>query len=200
MRADALDRSDEAVPGQSGHHVEPAPGHPAGPPPAPAKLARRLEIFTQEALKRLRESEEPPTGGEAELAGPWRVVRLARRDFGVFQPGEDTEADPPFGRFTGRHVALLAGAALPGLGRAGSFRVGPEAGENGYPLLRGGMEVGTLSYFLAELATALDLLDAVVRSPLALALLLEAAGPTALERSGRVLGRRLATVLPDEED
>jgi hypothetical protein len=60
--------------------------------------------------------------------------------------------------------------------------------------------VGALDPFLADLAAALDALEAIVRSPTALALVLEAAGPTALERAGRELGLRLvAAPIPGEE-
>ena len=153
-----------------------------------------LRVFPEEALERLRRADEPPTAAEAELSGPWRVRELpAGGDFGVFRRGDEEAGDPPLARFGGRHLALLAAAALPGLGRATGFRVGPEAGEAGYPLLREGIEVGALGVFLADLAPALDALEALLRSPPALALLLEAAGPTALERAGRELGLRLVT-------
>ena len=154
-----------------------------------------VRVFTEEALERLRRGDEPPTAAEAELSGPWRVRRLpGNAGFGLFRRGDEEAGDPPLARFAGRHLALLAAAALPGLGRASAFRVGPEAGEAGYPLLREGVEAGALGVFLAELAPALDALEAVVRSPAALALLLEAAGPTALERAGRELGLRLVAM------
>lgn len=152
--------------------------------------ARPPRVFHDEALRRLREYDEAPTAGEAELAGPWRVVRLGADDFGVFQPGDD-EGDRPLARFAGRHLAMLVAAALPGVGRPSSFKVHPEADDRGHAVLRDGHVAGGLAVFLGDLAPALCTLDAVVRSPLALAWLLEAAGPTALERAGRVLGQRL---------
>lgn len=164
----------------------------AGPAETETPGSRRpLRVFTEEALRRLGDYEEPPTAAEAELSGPWRVEPLGR-GFGVFQCGDDEAGDPPLGRFAARHLALLAAAALPGLGRASAFRVHPEAGEFGYPVQREGVEVGAVRIFLADLAPGLDALETLLRSPAALALLLEAAGPTALERAGRVLGQRLA--------
>jgi len=160
------------------------PGEPGERPP--------LRVFTEEALERLRRWEEAPTAGEAELAGPWRVEPLAGGGFGVFRSGEFEAGEPPLGRFAGRHLALLAAAALPGVGRRPTYHVHPEAGPAGYPLVREGLEAGALGVFLADLAPALDALEAIVRAPAALALLLEAAGPTALERAGRALGLRLA--------
>lgn len=169
----------------SSHEAGAGDNGPARPP---------LRVFTEEALERLRRTDEPPTAAEAELSGPWRVRELPGGDgFGVFRRGDEEAGDPPLGRFAGRHLALLAAAALPGLGRASGFRVGPEGGDAGYPLLREGVEVGALGVFLADLAPALDALEALLRSPPALALLLEAAGPTALERAGRELGLRLVT-------
>lgn len=162
----------------------------AGAPPPPPEPPP-LKVFTEEALDCLRRGDEPPTAGEAELSGPWRVARLAGGGYGVFRRGDEEAGQPPLGRFAGRHLALLAAGALHGLGRGTTFRVGPEAREEGYPLLRQGVEVGSLAVFLADLAPALDAFDAMLRSPPALALLLEAAGPTALERAGRELGLRL---------
>lgn len=149
-----------------------------------------LRVFTEEALERLRLGDEPPTAAEAELAGPWRVERLGS-GWALFRRGDREAGEPPLGRFADRHLALLAAAVLPGLGRACGFRVEPEAAEAGYPLRREGIEAGALAVFLADLAPALDVVDALLRSPAALALLLEAAGPTALERAGRELGLRL---------
>lgn len=162
----------------------------AGATPSP------LRVFTEEALERLRLSTEPSTAAEAELSGPWRVEPLAAGGWGIFRRGDLEAGRPPLGRFAERHLALLAAAVLPGLGRAGGFRVEPEAGAAGYPLRRDGVEVGALELFLADLMPALDAVDALMRSPPALALLLESAGPTALERAGRELGLRLVAMLP----
>lgn len=159
-----------------------------------------VRVFTDEALARLRLRDEPPTAAEAELCGPWWVRRLAGDGgFGLFRRGDEEAGEAPFAVFVQRHVALLAAAALPGIGRDESFRVHPEAAAGVYPVLRGGVEVGAVGVFLAELATSLQALELVARSPTALALLLEAAGPTALERAGRELGLRLIT-LSDEDD
>ena len=189
-----------------GQEVPPAPGDASGgPSPAgdgpsatPPPSAPPLRVFTEEALRQLREREEPPTAGEAELAGPWRVRRIAPGRFGVFRHGDQEAGEPPLGVFAERHLALLAAVAFPGLGRSPVFRVHPEAGGSGYPLLRDGVEVGTLAPFLADLAPALDALEAVIRSPGALALVLEAAGPTALELAGRALGLRLVSPAAEE--
>jgi len=192
MGAEPPDQCDE--PARATRGASCASGSGDGGPAGNAAPGRGgpLRVFTEEALRRLSDYDEPPTAAEAELSGPWRVERLGHA-FGVFQCGDDA-GDPPLGRFAARHLALLAAAALPGLGRASAFRVHPEAGEFGYPVLREGVEVGAVRIFLADLAPALDALETLLRSPAALAVLLEAAGPTALERAGRVLGQRLVAM------
>jgi len=160
-----------------------------GEPPRPP-----LRVFTEEALALLRRREEPPTAAEAELAGPWEVRRLPGGDWGVFRRADLAAGRPPLVRLKAHWLALLAAAALPALGREAPFRVHPEADEEGYPLLRAGAEVGSVAFFLAELATALDLLEPILRSPAALALLFEAAGATALESAGSELGLRLVSL------
>lgn len=172
------------------------PGGGGGNGPRGRERGAPLQVFTEEALSRLGDYDEPPTALEAELGGLWRVVRLAN-GYGVVQWGDEVAGDPPLGRFNARYLALLAAAALPGLGRACGFKVGSEAGEEGYPLRAEGVEVGALRVFLADLGPALDLLATLLRSPVSLALLLEAAGPTALKRAGRVLGQRLVRARED---
>jgi hypothetical protein len=51
--------------------------------------------------------------------------------------------------------------------------------------------VGHLRLFDEALASALHVVDALVRSPESLALLLEAAGKVALERAGAILDERV---------
>lgn len=152
-----------------------------------------IPIFTDEALSGLGREDEPLTAGEAELAGPWRVVELEDGELGVFRPGEEEAGGEPLLRTGNRQTALLAAAALPGLGRAGGHRLDEVADGERFTLWRDGIEAGSAAVFFVELATALDGLEAIVRSPEALAFLLEAAGATALEQAGRRLGLRLAS-------
>ncbi|HYH46148.1 MAG TPA: hypothetical protein VEG34_10710, partial [Thermoanaerobaculia bacterium] len=56
---------------------------------------------------------------------------------------------------------------------------------------QGTQVVGWLRLYNPDLVGALHVLESVVRSPAALASLLEAAGPLALERVGQILRRRL---------
>lgn len=158
-----------------------------------------LRVFTNEALARLRLRHEPSTAGEAEMAGPWRVVRLTAGEFGVFRRGDEEAGEPPFAVLGDRQRALLVAAALPGVGHPEVFKIHPESSDDGFPILHMGSAVGALSVFYADLAPTLDGLEAVLRSPTALALLLEAAGATALGLAGRALGLRLAASPTEEE-
>jgi hypothetical protein len=75
------------------------------------------------------------------------------------------------------------------------FHLGETAGEGGFPLIatdgdQGPRQCGAFALYEPELAAALHLLQGLVRSPSALAAVIEAAGPGALEQVGRILARR----------
>ncbi|HVR95670.1 MAG TPA: hypothetical protein VMW27_03595 [Thermoanaerobaculia bacterium] len=149
-------------------------------------------VFTPEFLQLLGERDEPPTAGEADAAGPWRVEEIPGV-FGVFRSGESIPRGfRPYAAFSSRPLALLAAAALPGTGRDPSFRLDKEAGPSGYAVQSGGETVGVLGLYDEKLIDALNVLEAVVRSPQALADLLEAAGALALERAGVLLDSRVS--------
>lgn len=117
---------------------------------------------------------------------------------GVLRAWEDfEEGDPPRAVFDQDELALLCAVALPLLGREPAFHLCEAAGERGFPVIatdgeRGPQECGALALFEPELVTALDLLQALVRTPAALAAVIEAAGPGALAQVGRILAGRLA--------
>ena len=149
-------------------------------------------VFTSEFLQLLGERDEPPTAGEADVAGPWRVEEIPGV-FGVFRSGEsDPRGFRPYAAFSSRQLALLAAAVLPGTGRDPSFRLDKEAGPSGYAVRSGSETVGVLGLFDEKLVDALNVLEALVRSPQALADVLEAAGALALERAGVLLDSRVA--------
>lgn len=153
--------------------------------------SRAVAVFTPQVLDLLHERDEPATALEAEMSGPWRIVPLPDGGFGVARWGEPELGTEPYARFADRQLALLAAAGLACLARGGTFRVETDGGSSGYPLLREGEEVGLLRVFAADLAPVLDAFEGLLRSPDALARLLEAAGATALKRAGDLLGLRL---------
>jgi len=169
---------------------------PSAPPPSVPPPS----IFSPEFLARLHERDEAPTASEADLSGPWRTNPVPDRPgwVGVVRDWEDLESgDVPRAVFDQEELARLCAVALPLLGREPLFHLGTEAGALGYPVTafdgeRGPRECGGLALFEPEVAGALHLLQGVARSPAALAVMIEAAGPGALAQVGRILAGRWA--------
>jgi len=151
--------------------------------------------FRPEFLKRIGERDEPLTAGEADVAGPWLVEEIPGAGFGLFRSGEgQRRAFRPVAVFRDRAHALLAAAVLPGTGRDAAFRLGMEAELAGYPLRDpASATAGHLHLFDESLTDALHVVETLVRSPEALANLLEAAGSLALERAGAILDARFSS-------
>ncbi len=149
--------------------------------------------FSQSFLRRVGERDEPPPAGEADASGPWRVLELPGRGFGLFRIGESPQRGfRPAALFRERWLALLAAAVLPGTGREAAFRLAKEEGPEGYAVELGtGGVAGHLELFDESLIAALHMADSLLRSPAALADLLEAAGQLALERAGAILDERV---------
>jgi hypothetical protein len=157
--------------------------------------------FTTLFLSRLAERDEPPTAGDADVAGPWRIEPVVWRGgqgFGLFRAGESlARGFAPVALFPSRWLALLAAAVLPGTGRDPLLRIDPQADAGGvYPLLlpgRGGEEVaGQLGLFDEALVDGMNVVIHLLQTPESLAFLLEAAGAVALERCGAILDERTA--------
>jgi hypothetical protein len=152
--------------------------------------------FRDDFLALMRERGETHTAAEADLCGPWRVeaaggYAAVLRDWERLSQGDSPEAV-----FLQEETALLLMAALPALGREPLFHLRPDAAQPGYPIEsmfgeQGPKTVGWLRLYNPDLVQALHVLESVARSPMAIANLLEAAGPLALERVGQILQRRL---------
>lgn len=153
--------------------------------------------FRRSFLRRISERDEPSTGGEADVAGPWWIEELPGGLFGLFRLGESHgRGFEPAAVFRDRSIALLAAAVLPGTGRDAAFRLHKDAGPEGFTLEtgvcgEGGEPVGHLALFDESLIDALHVVETLVRAPESLANLLEAAGPIALERAGAILEERI---------
>jgi hypothetical protein len=147
--------------------------------------------FSRDFLKRFEQQDEPPTGPEADVAGPWFVEPIPGLGFGLFRAGESlTRGFRPAAVFPDRWLALLAAAVLPGTGRDPLLRLSKEADSEGHGVtLDDGAVVGHFELFDENLLDGMNHVAALVRSPWSLACLLEAAGPLALERSGALLDR-----------
>ncbi len=162
----------------------------------PAPPAEPANAFAAEFLTRLDGHDEPREALAAELAGPWAVRPLAG-GFGVFRQWETPAAgDLPRAVFRDRALAQLSAALLPGIGYGGLFDLAAERGPAGFAVYEQDATCGHLQHFDEALVAALNLAVALVRSPHALALLLTAAGPTALRLTGRALESALAPAEP----
>ncbi len=147
--------------------------------------------FSAEFLRRFEERDEPPTGSEADVAGPWFVEPIPGIGFGLFRAGESlARGFRPAAVFPDRWLALLAAAVLPGTGRDPLLRLDKEPDALGYGVaLDDGEVVGHFELFDETLLDAVNVAIGLARSPWSLAFLLEAAGPLALERCGAILER-----------
>ncbi len=150
--------------------------------------------FSPVFLKRLGERDEPPSAGEADVAGPWHIAEVSG-GFGLFRLGESRErGHDAYAVFRDRWLALLAAAVLPGTGRDHAFLLHKDADAEGYAVTDGstGDVAGHVALFDESLVDALHVAAAVVRLPGSLAGLLEAAGQVSLERAGAILDEKVS--------
>jgi hypothetical protein len=148
--------------------------------------------FAPEFLDHFAEHDEPATSLEASTSGPWRVAALGTGRWGVIQEGDAA----PHAVLKDRELALLAAAMLPATGRDVRLVLADEAEAQGFPVSALGQgskpeTVGWLATFDPETLVCLHSGLHLALSPSSLALLLEAAGPTALRRAGAILAERL---------
>ena len=74
--------------------------------------------FDATFLRRFDERDEPPTAGEADMAGPWTVEPVPGVGYALYRAGETRDRGfRPAALFTERWLALLAAAVLPDTGR-----------------------------------------------------------------------------------
>jgi hypothetical protein len=159
--------------------------------------------FDRAFLDLLDPEDDPVTATEAVAEGPWTVVRVTApkipfaepngpEPWAVVREGERPEDEPPVAAFVHLHPARLATAAVPIAARDPAYRLDREPDPRGFALRQDGRVLGHLPWHQQELVVALNHLDALARSPRALAAVLEAAGASALARIGALLARRSA--------
>jgi hypothetical protein len=169
--------------------------------------------FTASFLGRLAERDEPPTAGDADVAGPWRIEPIVwngGHGFGLFRVGESLARGlAPVAVFPTRWLALLMAGILPGTGRDPLLLLSKQPDAHGaYPVaLAGGGDdggdddgggrrpVGFLQLFDERAVDALNIVIHLIQAPESLAYVLEAAGSVTLERCGAILDER--AVLPE---
>lgn len=156
-------------------------------------ISSSRNAFSPSFLRRLGRRDEPPTAGEADLAGPWRVVEIPGRGWGLFRLGESPEDSRPYAVTLSPWLARLIAALLPSLGRDAVYRLDKERGSEGFAVRDGsGQALAFLGLFDVNLVEVLNAVDGLLRSPDSLAWLLEGAGSVALERAGAVLEARVS--------
>jgi hypothetical protein len=158
--------------------------------PAPATF----NAFTVGYLVLLDQRDEPVTAAEADVAGPWHLEAHPTSGWAVLRQGESLEYSQSVAIFSKKDAARLAAAVLPSTGRRSRYRLGQDPDEIGYPVFDETQVVGHFEHFHEDLVVALNVVDALVSSPGALAWLLDAAGGLALDRAGKIA---LERALPD---
>jgi hypothetical protein len=170
--------------------------------------------FTTDFLGRMAERDEPPTAGDADVAGPWRIESIVwngGHGFGLFRVGESlTRGFAPTAVFPSRWLALLMAGILPGTGRDPLLLLSKQPDAHGaYPVaLAGGGDdggdggdgdgrrspVGFFQLFDEKALDALSVVIHLIQAPESLAYVLEAAGSVTLERCGAILDERAAAL------
>ena len=162
--------------------------------PAP-QFTPLSNVFAPAFLESMSHEDDPVTASEAVNAGPWNVAPThERREWAVVRAQVH---DQPEAVFSTREAALLFAAVLPGIGREPLFLPDPQQslteGRHGVLSLwgeQGYKPIGWTRAFDQSYAEALHVVEAIVRDPLSLSYLIEAAGHSALVISGRVLAER----------
>jgi hypothetical protein len=159
---------------------------------APSPEDAPPNAFSERYLDALRERDDAPSGMEAANAGPHKLLEVPE-GFGIFRLWESPEkGHKPLAVFRERGVALRFLAVWSLIGREPVFKAPGQAGPRGVPVESGGQRVGHLQTFNDELLFAAHVVDSILRSPAALAVLFEAAGPMAQEIAGQILALSVA--------
>jgi hypothetical protein len=170
-----------------------SPQHSTSPSVSPLDNA-----FAPAYLARLREQDEAITAAEAELAGPWKIEPMPGKPgaVAVLRQWEDLAAgDRPVAVVWHEELALLLSVLFPVLDREPRFYIEEGESADGYALVgmygeQGSQVAGWFDRWEPRFAEGLHLVEALLRSPWALATLLEAAGPGAEEQVGKIRARR----------
>jgi len=153
-----------------------------------------VNAFRASYLAAVREEDEPMHGSEVEFGGPW-LLSEEEGEYALFRVWESLESgDIPEARFSRREIALIFQIVWPAVGRERLFRFveeGERQEDEGYAVESEGERVARLRLPIDEILFAAHVLSCIIRSPLSLALAMEAAGPEAQERVGQILGRQV---------
>lgn len=158
-------------------------------------MSEPINVFSREFLKFAASREPVPRSThEASFAGPFRVEPLGN-EFAVVR---EIDGEPE--AITQHYdIALMIAAVLPATGRHSRYWCCLEQAEIGEKIHAlqtingpgGPATVGQLKSPNEDLPFFLDLLDHILRSPAALAFLIEAASAEALHQTGVILAKSL---------
>ena len=154
-----------------------------------------LNAFSARDLAAVQELDDPPTAHEADTSGPLELVEEEGQTalYRAWESG--AQGDAPLAVFRRRETALLFQAIWPAVGRNTLYRLADLPAAGGYGLEEDGQRVGSLRDFDPGAVLGGHFAAYLARTPLSLALLVEAAGPTAQKHVGRIL---LARVLGEK--
>ena len=154
-------------------------------------MPRAANAFTQEYLAAIHDEDEPMHAAEAELAGPWRIVEQ-EGEFALYRDWEGPDfGDEPFLVTRDVTIAKIFQLALQVSARHALFESGTIPEASGFPVLSEGHAVAHTRLFHEDALPSAHTLSCLVRSPPALAALIELAGPVTQEAVGRLLNQRL---------
>jgi len=152
--------------------------------------AEPFNAFSEEYLGAVRGHDEPSAAHEAETSGPFSLVEQ-EGTLALFRAWESyAGGDLPQAVFRHRETALLFQALWPAVGRSRIFRLRAAPAAAGYELEQEGEIAGSFLNFNADAVLGGHFASYLTRTPLSMALLLEASGPAAQRHIGRILGAR----------
>jgi hypothetical protein len=158
--------------------------------------------FSESFLQADLDLNEPAAIDDPEGEGPWLVLPGAPEGWAPPEPWEDVHGMWPLGErpergdlpaflSSGRSVALCASISRPVAGRGPLYVLGQEKWHDGFPLLRQGRPEAWMGTFFPEWALITSALLSLGQRPEAVALYLEALGPSCRRRIGAILHARL---------
>jgi hypothetical protein len=153
--------------------------------------AEPLNAFSEPYLEAVYELDDPSTAREADTSGPLSLVEESGM-VALYHAWESpAKGDAPLAVFHRRETALVFQAIWPAVGRNSLYRLRDAPATRGYGLEEDGGIVGSLRSFDPGAVVGGHFAAYLARTPLSLALLVEAAGPTAQKHVGRILGARV---------
>ncbi len=153
--------------------------------------AHPFNAFSDDYLNAVKQQDEPSTSFEADTAGPFSLVEQSGM-VALFRSWESSErGDMPLALFHQRETALLFQAIWPAVGRNRLFNLRPTPTAHGFELEKEGELAGSLLTFNPEAVLGGHFVSYLTRSPLSMALLVEACGANAQRHVGQILGTRV---------